>query len=75
MNIMPDVGGGGYLGLGGECLITIPRVGICTNFEIISSPRVGNFDQMRRGAVLEGSHVNGLRAKKAAIFCKILDLV
>ena len=54
---------------------SISRVGICTNFEIASSPRVGNFDQMRRRAVLVASHVNRLRAKEAATFCKILDLV
>ena len=44
---------------------SIPRVGVCTNFEIASSPRMGNFDQMRR-TVLVASHVNEVRAKKAA---------
>ena len=44
---------------------SILRLGICTNFEIASSPRVGNFDQMRRRAVLVASHVNELHAKKA----------
>ena len=44
---------------------SIPRVGVCTNFEIASSPRMGNFDQMRR-TVLVASHVNEVHAKKAA---------
>ena len=45
---------------------SIPRVEICTNFENASSPRMENFDQMRRRAVLVVSHVNKLCAKKVA---------
>ena len=41
---------------------SIPRVGICTNFEIASSPRVANFDQMRR-TVLVTSQVIELSVK------------
>ena len=62
---MPE--GGGTQDMVGTLIASpIPRVGICTNFENASSPRVGNFDQMRRRAVLVVSHVNELCAKKAA---------
>ena len=63
---MPEGGGGTQDMVGTLIASPIPRVGICTNFENASSPRVGNFDQMRRRAVLVVSHVNELCAKKAA---------
>ena len=74
INVIPE-GGDTWHWVGALIASSIPRVGICTNFEIASSPRVWNFDQMRRRAVLVASYMNELRAKKAAIFCKILDLV
>ena len=51
-------GGGTRDCVGTLIAFSIPRVGICANFEIASSPRVGNFDQMQRRAVLVASHMN-----------------
>ena len=63
---MPERGGGTWDWVGTLIASSITRMGICTNFEIASSPRVGDFDQRRRRAVPVVSHVNELRAKKAA---------